>query len=134
LTSSNHAWICGVWAAGEGHLALLHGRCCIQRGSFSPVTPMHAVAVDSTQSRGGGQRTSEGHFLASLFASVLMGFGTQTTGQRQHLLSLTISQFALSIILNLTRRFSRASHGNIAKMASEVRLHVHRLQSSKRQY
>jgi hypothetical protein len=40
LTSSNHAWICGVWAAGEGHLALLHGRCCIQRGSFSPVTPM----------------------------------------------------------------------------------------------
>jgi RNase P protein component len=43
------------------------------------------------------------------------------------------TSFASVTTRNLTRRRSRASHGIMAKTASEVRLHVHRLDCSKRQ-
>jgi hypothetical protein len=115
---SNRAWICGVWAADEGHLALLHGR--------SHPAGLHLSShADACRCRRVWLLSRASTCLVASAAdadSPHVALSNETSHSSTSSCNEPLRHFVFTIILILTlRRPSRTSHGNMAESASEVR-------------
>jgi hypothetical protein len=131
ISCPNRVWICSVWAADEGHLDMLHGRGCIQRGTAC--LPRRCMPLGSHRER---PLTDFAQPLSRFSTFALMEHCSHIIlycppRQRTRYKQICLSQSSVQVCHCWP---SRASHGNIAETASEVQLHVHRLECSKQKH